>query len=152
MLNALRLGLGVVAGFFLAESESAGTETSRVVSGTELPPGDVESTLAGAALLLSWRRESGGVTVVAESVVSCPPGRLRGITMARGVQSLGSTSQSGSSSTVCCATASAELLPQPSTKTVRNAVVMVERNLGVTGRQQPISPNQERTAMERDRS
>src|SRR5215207_3866961 len=128
MLNALRFGLRVVTGFFLPEIESADTrETGREsLRGLSLRARALlESAFAVSAPLLLCS-ESAGTGPPAELSVSRVVGRLRGIRIAWGDQSLGCTSQSCSSSTVCCATAPAGPLPQPNTKTVRNAVVVVE--------------------------
>lgn len=88
---------------------------------------------AALTLRLASRMESRSDMVLAESVESAETvGMLRGIKIARGLQSLGWTSQSCSIPPVCWALAPADALPQPITNTVVNAAIVVERNMPST--------------------
>jgi hypothetical protein len=112
ILNALRFGL-----------------RAAVVWGPER--GAEESALAARALLLASRIESRRVVVSAESAGGSG-GVLRGIKIARGLQSWGWASQSCKLSAVW-AEAPAGALPQPISQTVANAAIVVERNMRITG-------------------
>src|SRR5918992_799608 len=124
MLNALRFGLGPVAGFtpagILDGNDESGLRTGWMALG-------VLSTGRLPAVLLSCRRLSGLSVSPEPAEAGCASGEeALGIRIARGHQSCGWTSQS---STRVCWAASAAMLPQPESRATTNAVIVVERNV-----------------------